>query len=97
MNLASTMVIRQDGKIASTAAITARSRHYAQLGAVVTHPEYRRRGYAFQCVSALCARVFAEGKESVILFTSEANEAAQALYCKLGFRETGKYLLAEYA
>ncbi|MFA5272787.1 MAG: GNAT family N-acetyltransferase [Candidatus Peribacter sp.] len=90
-------VVEEDGHIAATATAGVRSRRYTQVVGVITDPQFRRRGFAAGCLSALCAQRFAEGKEAVFLFTEAQNTAAQALYAKLGFTVIGEFLLAEYA
>ncbi len=92
-----TFVAEEDGTIVATATAGVRSRHYAQIVGVITLAHYRRRGFAAGCLSALCTERFGEGKEAVALFTDAKNTAAQALYSKLGFRNVGDFLLAEYA
>ncbi len=92
-NLAPFVSAPQDGHFA-TAGV--RSRRFAQAVGVITDARYRRRGYGAGCMSALCQRCFAEGKEAGVLFREENNLAAQALYAKLGFTVVGDFLLAEY-
>jgi RimJ/RimL family protein N-acetyltransferase len=89
-------LLEQDGTIVSKAVIAAFSRHYAEVGGVVTHTDHRRRGYALQCLSALCVHVFGLGLENVLLFTAEQNLPAQELYKRLGFRETERFILATF-
>lgn len=89
-------VVEEDGHIAATATAGVHSRHFVQAVGVITDVRFRRRGLAAGCMSALCQRCFAEGKEAVLLFTEANNLAAQALYAKLGFTVIGKFLLAEY-
>ncbi|MEI8229816.1 MAG: GNAT family N-acetyltransferase [Candidatus Peregrinibacteria bacterium] len=91
-----TTVIHSDGKVVSKAHIHALSRHYAQIGGVITLPAYRRKGLGRQCVSALCAHCFALGVESVILFTADTNIPAQGLYKSLGFEPVDAFVIAEY-
>ncbi|MDO8468922.1 MAG: GNAT family N-acetyltransferase [Candidatus Peribacter sp.] len=90
------VVAEADGRVVSTATAGVRSRRFAQAVGVITDARFRRRGYGAGCMSALCERCFAEGKEAVLLFTEANNLAAQALYAKLGFTVIGDFLLAEY-
>ncbi len=60
----------------------------ALLGAVATQPEYRGRGYASRCLSALTAALQAEGRHVLL---SPKNEYAQALYERLGFMVCGEW------
>jgi len=96
ISLEGAIVAEEDGHIAATATAGVCSRHFVQAVGVITDPRFRRRGLAAGCMSALCQRCFAEGKEAVLLFTEKKNLAAQALYAKLGFAVIGEFLLAEY-
>lgn len=89
-------VVEEEGHIAATATAGVHSRRYAQAVGVITDPRFRRRGLAAGCMSALCQRCFAEGKEAVLLFTEASNLAAQALYAKLGFTIIGDFLYVQY-
>lgn len=91
-----TFLVEEDGRAASKANLHARSAHYAQIGGVVTHPEYRGRGYAKECVSALCADCFASGTGTMLLFTDEDNAAALRVYRALGFADAGEFVIARY-
>jgi predicted GNAT family acetyltransferase len=56
---------------------------------VMTHPDYRRGGYATSCVSGLCEVLLSEGK-SLCLFYD--NPAAGNIYKKLGFEDIEKWI-----
>jgi|GEM_PF-937558 len=92
-----TFVAEEEGQIVATATAAVRSRHYAQVVGVVTHPDFRRKGYAAGSMSALCQHAFVQGAQFVLLFTGKANLPAQALYQKLGFTVIGDFLHAEYS
>lgn len=64
----------------------------AVIGAVATHPEHRRRGYAARCVSELTALLQAEGKT---VYICPKNEAAKRLYERLGFAQVDEIALLE--
>jgi predicted GNAT family acetyltransferase len=91
-----TFVLEEGGQLVSKANLHGLTQHYAQIGGVVTHPDFRERGYASQCVSALCNHFFSQGTETMLLFTAEKNLPAQRLYMRLGFHQTEQYLLAEF-
>lgn len=91
-----TFVMHEEGRVVAKAILAGRSLHYGQIGGVVTHPDFRRRGYGRRCVSALCKKCFDAGIEKMILFTAEENIPAQRLYQSLGFAMVDRYLLAEY-
>jgi len=90
-----TFIIKED-VIISTVNIQGTSANYFQLGGVVTHPDYRRKGYAKQCVSALCSHYFDEGKSTAILFTRDDNIAAQHVYTALGFEPVDDFIIARF-
>jgi predicted GNAT family acetyltransferase len=82
----------EGGKMVSTAALNARTREIGQVGGVFTWPEHRGKGYSQRTMRQLlrdCAVV--HGLRRMILFTGEANFAAQRVYEKLGFRKIGNF------
>ena len=64
------------------------SRQTVQLQGVWTPPELRRRGVASDALAQIIARLL-EDYPSVSLYVNDFNEAAIALYRKLGFTERG--------
>ena len=58
---------------------------------VVTHPRHRRRGWGEQLVRALMQWGRAQGADIAYLQVAADNEAAQALYAKLGFKVLHPY------
>jgi len=90
-------VIHRDGMLVAKANVQGFSKHFAQIGGVMTHPSYRRQGCARQCVSALCRYCFSKGVGHVLLFTANTNIPAQNLYTSLGFKPVDEFLIAEYA
>lgn len=83
------LVIRSGGRIVSHANTTAETRCHALISGVTTRPEARRRGYAAKLVSALCMELLREGRMPCLFAKSPA---VMALYRRLGFVETGRYL-----
>lgn len=69
--------------------------NWIQLGGVYTHPLYRRNGYAWHLVSAICRRTNSAGKKAA-LFVKDINVPAMELYRKLGFEEVGQYLISYF-
>jgi predicted GNAT family acetyltransferase len=57
---------------------------FTEISAVCTHPDHRGRGYASALVQALMRNILARG-ETPFLHIFSGNEAAHALYVKLGF------------
>jgi RimJ/RimL family protein N-acetyltransferase len=82
------------GKVASCALSSGEGSGAAMLGGVATLPEYIGRGLSTRCVGALCAHLFSKGLTSISLFYLQDNDAAGRVYDKLGFRDSGEWLLA---
>ena len=79
-----------DDEVVAKANTNAIGINWVQLGGVYTHPLYRRNGYAWQLVSAICRRTYKAGKKSA-LFVKDINVPAMELYKKLGFTDSGLY------
>lgn len=84
--------VRQDGRLVSVAGVHVYSERYAvaALGNIVTHPAYRRRGYARQATARLCQSVLRTAKY-VGLNVKANNEAAIGCYTSLGFEIIAPY------
>jgi predicted GNAT family acetyltransferase len=52
---------------------------------VVVHTPPERRGYAGAATAAVAARILAEGKTAVCLYTDLRNAASNRCYAKIGF------------
>jgi ribosomal protein S18 acetylase RimI-like enzyme len=61
---------------------------HGALHDVIVDPSARRTGAGEALVLEMCARLHALGAPRVVLHTAVQNEAAQALFAKLGFRKT---------
>jgi ribosomal protein S18 acetylase RimI-like enzyme len=59
--------------------------HWAGLTAIEVHPDYRRRGLAAAVTTALIAQAAQRGARRVFLQVEDDNQAALALYRRLGF------------
>ena len=57
---------------------------------VAVLPEFRRQGVACELVNALVKALSAKQVRSLALEVRASNEAARALYAKLGFSEVGR-------
>ncbi|NJQ00995.1 GNAT family N-acetyltransferase [Streptomyces sp. PLAI1-29] len=64
---------------------------WAGFSAVETAPELRRRGLASRVMAALADRALAEGASAAYLQVETDNEAARALYGRLGFTVHHRY------
>lgn len=84
--------LRQDGRLVSVAGVHVYSEQYrvAALGNIVTHPAYRRRGYARQVTARLCQSVL-QKVEHVGLNVKANNDAAVGCYTELGFEIIAPY------
>lgn len=88
-------LFKQNGLILSQANIHGYSKHFAQIGCVGTHPDFRGRGYAKATVSAVCKHWLSRGKQ-MILFCRNDNAAALRVYEALGFQPFDEFIIAEY-
>lgn len=89
------LAMQSDGEIVAKANTNAIGINWIQLGGIYTHPLYRRNGYAWQLISALCRRTYKAGKKSA-LFVKDINVPAMELYKKLGFTNSGLYEICYY-
>lgn len=80
--------VKHQGRLVSAAGthILARKMGMAAVGNVCTFPEYRGKGYATCCTSAVCADLLALGLD-VVLNVAQDNPDAIHIYKKLGFRD----------
>jgi GNAT superfamily N-acetyltransferase len=80
--------VKHRGRLVSAGGthILAQTMRVAAVGNVCTYPEYRGRGYATRCTSAVCADLLAMGLD-VILNVAQDNADAVHIYRKLGFQE----------
>jgi ribosomal protein S18 acetylase RimI-like enzyme len=84
--------VRQDDRLVSVAGVHVYSERYgvAALGNIVTHPAYRRQGYARQATARLCQSVL-QKVEHVGLNVKADNDAAIGCYSGLGFEIIAPY------
>jgi len=76
--------VRVNGQLAAMAGERMHLDGYTEISAVCAHPAYRGRGYPRDLIVALSNAVLARGELPFLHVLSE-NEAAIALYKKLGF------------
>lgn len=62
----------------------------AHIATLATHPEFRRQGIAKRLLTHALQRLIKEGARSSFLEVRETNLAAQAMYRKFGYEETGR-------
>lgn len=88
-----TYIIRDNGKIVTTASTTAENSRSAMVIAVATKEEYKRKGLATDCMIKLCKDLFSEGKELCLFYD---NPDAGKIYKRLGFEDIGFWNLYRY-
>ncbi len=64
---------------------------------VYTPQEYRKKGYATGCVSALSQKLLEEGFSFCTLFTDAKNPTSNKIYEEIGFREVGSALIGKFS
>jgi predicted GNAT family acetyltransferase len=75
-----------DGAPVSLAGYGGPTPNGVRIGPVFTPPEGRGRGYATSLVASLSAELLARGRRFCFLYTDLANETANAIYRRLGYR-----------
>ncbi|HKX32432.1 MAG TPA: GNAT family N-acetyltransferase [Blastocatellia bacterium] len=73
------------------------SQSYAQIGALVTHPDYRGRSYASQVLQAIRLSLSRAGVRECGLFADGANPDLPAFYSRRGFEARGKIRFIEHS
>lgn len=89
------LALSSDGEYVAKANTNAIGINWIQLGGIYTSPLYRRNGYAWQLISAICRRTGKAGKKAS-LFVKDKNLPAMELYKKLGFKDSGLYEIAYF-
>lgn len=84
--------IKKENRIVSVAGIHVYSKHYrvAAIGNVVTHPDFRNKGYCTLCISRICSSLF-ETVDHIGLNVQKDNFAAIKCYERNGFRTIAEY------
>ncbi len=78
----------EEGRVLSCAMTVAQCEDAVLIGAVATHPTARGRGLASACVTSLTEAYQQKGKT---VYISPKNDAAEALYSRLGFSVCGEW------
>jgi len=86
--------LKIDRKIVSIASSNGLAIKAFQILGVVTHPDYRNKGYAKAVCSYLISHMKDKGANKAIIFTGEDNIAAKKCYLDLGFQIVDKYYFA---
>lgn len=66
--------------------VLSESRSVAAIGNIYTHSDWRRRGFAGACTASLLSILITKGIETLVLNVGQKNQAAVALYEKMGFK-----------
>lgn len=84
------------GRIVAMGALRRTAERRAKITRMRVHPDYQRRGFGHSILTALEAHASASGYTTLHLDTTVLQSAAQQLYRKHGFRETGRTILAGF-
>lgn len=76
--------LRLDGRMVASASTFHEREHSALITGVVTHPDFRNKGYAAQVLAALFNQLLQEGKYPYLFYT---NPAARSVYLHAGMEE----------
>jgi uncharacterized protein len=85
--------IEDDGVFVSSASTAAENTKSAMVVAVCTHPLYKKKGYATECMSKLCRDVLLEGKELCLFYD---NPEAGRIYKTIGFEDIGYWMMYKF-
>jgi len=80
--------IRENGRLIAMAGERLRVPGFTEISAVCTHPDARGRGLAAKLMRVVAAKIVGRG-EKLFLHVYPRNQAAIAVYEKLGFRHRG--------
>ena len=85
--------IEEDGRLVSTASTAAENSLSAMVVGVATLENYKKKGYATQCMVMLCSLLLSEGKELCLFYD---NPNAGAIYKRIGFEDIGFWMMYSY-
>lgn len=80
--------IEIDRKVVSMVKSTCENNTHAMIVGVGTHPQYRNRGFATDCIIKICKELMNENKIPCLFYD---NVEAGRIYKKLGFEDLGKW------
>jgi uncharacterized protein len=78
-----------EGRPVSMAGVGKPSLHGGQISKTYTPPEFRRRGYASSCLSAVSLHLLASGCRFCFLISPSARPVCEALYARSGYAWCG--------
>ncbi|EFV75426.1 hypothetical protein HMPREF1013_04204 [Bacillus sp. 2_A_57_CT2] len=82
--------ITEEGKMVSTASTAAENSLSAMVVGVATDRNYKKKGYATQCMVKLCRQLLSEHKELCLFYD---NPAAGTIYKRIGFEDIGFWMM----
>lgn len=82
--------IEEDRQVIAMAKSISEGYDHAMIVGVGTHPDYRNKGYATQCIIKICNELLNEGKIPYLFYD---NLEAGKLYEKIGFKYIGKWCM----
>jgi GNAT superfamily N-acetyltransferase len=85
-----------DSEIVAMGAIRRITHDKAEVKRMRVHPDHQRKGFGQQTLTALEARARELGYTTLALDTAVIQTAAQQLYLKNGYRETGRTVLSGF-
>jgi ribosomal protein S18 acetylase RimI-like enzyme len=89
------LLAEEDGEALGTVYANLSSPHFGYVFGLYTRPAARRRGVARALMHAIAATLRKEGREYLLLTVDTPNDAARALYERLGFVDSARQLRAE--
>ncbi len=84
-----------DGRLVAMAGTHFATAEVIEIGHVVTHPDYRRRGFAAQVTSAVVRACFALAPRVYLMVVAD-NAPAVTTYRALGFQPLERFAIVEY-
>lgn len=84
--------IYKDNVLVSMAQTTAENKYSAMIVGVATHKNYRKNGYATDCMVTLCKELLKENKTLCLFYD---NPKAGRIYKRIGFEDIGLWSMFE--
>lgn len=85
--------VEEDGEMVSTASTTAENTVSAMVVGVATLDNFKKKGYATQCMVKLCNQLLKEGKELCLFYD---NPSAGVIYKRIGFEDIGFWMMYSF-
>ncbi|TYS71017.1 GNAT family N-acetyltransferase [Sutcliffiella horikoshii] len=85
--------MEEDGEMVSTASTTAENTVSAMVVGVATLENFKKKGYATQCMVKLCNQLLQEGKELCLFYD---NPSAGVIYKRIGFQDIGFWMMYSF-